>query len=72
MSSSQSVPFTGVVESFDVRSGMGTIRAAGGANWPFHCVEIADGSRSIDVGATVKFFVEFRTLRREAVSIVRG
>ena len=33
----------------------GMIAGADGHDWPFHCVEILDGSRSIEVGAAVEF-----------------
>lgn len=72
MSNSEADVLSGVVESFDPRTGAGTIKTTGGDEWPFHCVEIADGSRAIDVGVTVRFLVDFRTLRREAVSIVKA
>lgn len=40
----------GVVESFDGERGYGLLRADGGPGFFFHCAEIADGSRLIDVG----------------------
>ena len=46
---------TGVVESFDEHRGYGSIRAADGSEVFFHCTRIADGSRTIDVGAAVSF-----------------
>ena len=45
----------GRVASFDEPSGLGVITTADGIEFPFHCVEIADGSRSIDVGTEVTF-----------------
>ncbi|MHB1534230.1 MAG: cold shock domain-containing protein [Acidimicrobiales bacterium] len=49
----------GVVETFDVDVGLGRLRAdeAGQALFPFHCTQIADGSRSIEVGTRVTFTV---------------
>ncbi len=44
----------GVVEEFDAYRGVGVVRARGGERLFFHCVEIADGSRSIDVGTPVR------------------
>ena len=43
----------------DVRRdvGLGTVRDEDGREWPFHCTQIADGSRTIDVGAPVVFEV---------------
>jgi cold shock CspA family protein len=43
----------GRVESFDDRRGDGLVRSDGGQGFYFHCVNIADGSRSIDVGQLV-------------------
>ena len=45
----------GVVVAFDVAAGLGSVAAPDGARYLFHCVEIADGSRSIDVGTEVSF-----------------
>jgi cold shock CspA family protein len=43
----------GRVESFDDRRGDGVLRSEQGERFYFHCVAIADGSRSIDVGERV-------------------
>jgi cold shock CspA family protein len=43
----------GRVESFDERRGDGLMRTDEGAGLYFHCVNIADGSRSVAVGETV-------------------
>lgn len=59
----------GVVADFDEERGLGTIRAEDGTAIPFHCTEIADGSRTIATGVAVRFRVEWRVLRREAVDI---
>jgi cold shock CspA family protein len=45
----------GSVVAFDPDAGLGTVRADDGTDYLFHCVEIADGTRSIDVGAPVEF-----------------
>ena len=44
----------GRVVEFDEDRGLGVI-AAGEATYPFHCTQIADGSRSVDVGVDVSF-----------------
>lgn len=59
----------GVVVGFDPRSGLGTVRDLDGFSLPFHCVEIADGSRSIAEGCRVTFRVAFRVVRAEAVEL---
>ena len=45
----------GTVTAFDEHVGLGTVTADDGADYLFHCVEIADGARRIDVGARVEF-----------------
>lgn len=45
---------TGVVTQFDEHAGLGEI-SSGDENYSFHCVNIADGSRTIEVGAAVSF-----------------
>lgn len=40
----------GTVEAFDERRGDGSLRGDDGGRYYFHCVVIADGSRSIPVG----------------------
>jgi cold shock CspA family protein len=46
---------TGVVADFDEPRGLGTIRTDDGAELPFHCTAIADGTRTIPVGQRVAF-----------------
>ena len=46
---------TGVVERFDEHRGYGAIRATDGTDVFFHCTRIADGTRTIAVGAPVTF-----------------
>lgn len=48
---------TGAVVAFDEDRGLGTIRADDGDELGFHCTAIADGSRTIPVGARVAFAV---------------
>jgi CspA family cold shock protein len=47
---------TGQVTAFDEQRGLGTIEADR-ITYAFHCAQIADGSRTIDVDATVQFDV---------------
>ncbi len=42
---------------FDEAVGLGTVRTRDGRRLGFHCTQIADGSRTIDPGATVVFEV---------------
>ncbi len=59
----------GTVEEFDEAEGLGTIGAADGRRFPFHCIEIADGTRTIEVGAEVRFRVLAKLGRWEAADI---
>jgi cold shock CspA family protein len=47
------VKVRGVVESFDEGRGDGFVLSNEGERFYFHCVNISDGSRRIDVGAQV-------------------
>jgi cold shock CspA family protein len=60
---------TGVVEAFDTAVGLGVIRSDGGEAVPFHCIEIADGSRTIQIGAPVTALRIAKLGRYEAASI---
>ena len=42
---------------FDDHVGLGVVEAEDGQRFPFHCTQIADGSRTIPVGAAVRFEV---------------
>ncbi len=45
----------GTVSAFDEAVGLGAITTADGTDYPFHCTQIADGSRTIAVGTPVAF-----------------
>jgi CspA family cold shock protein len=61
---------TGVVSEFDEAAGLGTVTADDGAVYRFHCTQIADGTRSIDVGTRVCFdVVAWHQGRYEAVAL---
>jgi CspA family cold shock protein len=59
----------GVVTAFDAPSGLGTVTADGGTVHAFHCIEIADGSRTIEVGTPVRFDLLPKFGRWEAAAI---
>jgi cold shock CspA family protein len=59
----------GVVTSFDERRGLGEITDESGEVLPFHCAEIADGSRHINVGQQVSYVTKFHVTRVEAFEI---
>jgi CspA family cold shock protein len=51
---------SGTVVAFDEHTGYGTVRAGDGdgeRQYFFHCTQIADGSRTIPIGADVTFDV---------------
>jgi cold shock CspA family protein len=47
----------GIVARFDAATGLGEIHGADDATYPFHSTVIADGTRTIEVGAAVEFEV---------------
>ena len=47
----------GTVVEFDEFRGLGTVEADDGTRYPFHCTQLADGTRRVDVGAPVRFGV---------------
>ena len=59
----------GTVVVFDAQVGLGEVEADDGTRLPFHCIVIADGSRSIEVGARVSFDLLAKLGRWEASSI---
>lgn len=48
---------TGTVTEFDDPKGWGTVTADDGAELFFHCSQIGDGTRTIEVGTAVRFEV---------------
>jgi cold shock CspA family protein len=50
-------PRPGVVVSFEADRGLGVVTDTDGASFDFHCTAITDGTRSIEVGAPVRFVV---------------
>lgn len=65
-------PLRGTVTAFDEHVGLGTVTAADGTEYLFHCVEIADGSRTIPVGTAVAFERLAKLGRYEAASVRPG
>ena len=61
---------TGVVSEFDEAAGLGAVTADDGAVYGFHCTQIADGTRTIEVGTRVCFLVvPWHQGRYEAVAL---
>jgi cold shock CspA family protein len=63
----------GTVTAFDEERGLGEITSEDGEVHPFHCTGIADGSRTIEVGASVRYgLIPGRLGRWEAWEISRS
>jgi len=62
-------PRLGTVTDFDEARGLGTISAFDGELLPFHCTQIADGTRTIAVGQAVRFALLPKLGRYEASAI---
>lgn len=60
---------SGIVVSFDADVGLGEIESSAGERHLFHCIEIANGSRNIVVGADVDFDLLHKFGRVEAANI---
>ena len=45
----------GTVAEFDEHAGFGTIRAEDGRELFFHCTQLIDGTRAVEVGVAVRF-----------------
>lgn len=59
----------GKVIEFDEYVGLGEVEDANGVRYLFHCVEIADGSRTIEVGTDVEFDLLVKFGREEAAQL---
>ena len=60
---------TGRVIDFDEHVGLGHVAGDDGAEYLFHCVEIADGTRTIPVGQAVEFDVLRKFGQDEAANL---
>ncbi len=47
----------GTVKQFDGHVGLGIVQGSDHQEYPFHCAQIANGSRTIEVGAAVEYDV---------------
>jgi CspA family cold shock protein len=50
-------PVSGRVVTFDAAAGLGEIEGSDGRRYPFHCTQIADGTRAVAPGTAVTFAV---------------
>ena len=63
----------GTVSNFDDAVGLGEVTdTSDGTRYPFHCIELSDGSRTISVGAAVRFTVFAKLGRLEAAQVERA
>ena len=62
---------TGTVTAFDKAAGLGAVTADDGTAYPFHCTQIADGTRTIAVGAPVSFEIRPWHLGRYEATVIR-
>ena len=61
----------GIVAEFDAHVGLGLVRSTDGNEYPFHCTQIADGSRVIAVAADVDFEIVAGPLGRFEATAIR-
>jgi len=59
----------GTVTAFDDPAGIGVVTAADGTEHPFHCTQLADGTRTTTVGTRVAVRTWPRLGRLEAAAI---
>jgi CspA family cold shock protein len=59
----------GRVTEFDEAAGLGCVVSNDGTGFAFHCIEIADGTRVVAVGAEVSFDVLAKLGRWEAANL---
>jgi cold shock CspA family protein len=59
----------GTVSRFDDAAGLGEVQGEDGRTYPFHCTQIADGTRTIAEGTAVEFDVWARLGRYEAAAL---
>jgi CspA family cold shock protein len=48
---------SGLVGAFDAAVGLGSVDGDDGTRYPFHCTQIADGSREVAGGSRIDFVV---------------
>jgi cold shock CspA family protein len=64
---------SGTVTEFSESRGLGTVVTADGRRYLFHVIEIADGSRHIDIGQAVSFrpLPRFGSLQAGTIRTIR-
>ncbi len=64
-----STPHVGRVVAFDGAVGLGEVERSDGQRFQFHCIELADGTRTIDVSTPVTFELLCKLGRYEASGV---
>ncbi|MBI4882858.1 MAG: hypothetical protein HY826_02240 [Actinobacteria bacterium] len=64
-----SEPLVGRVVAFDDAVGLGEVASGDGTRYSFHCIEIADGTRTIAPGTKVSFTLLCKMGRYEAAQL---
>ncbi|MDO8391988.1 MAG: hypothetical protein Q7V57_16040 [Actinomycetota bacterium] len=64
--------FLGTVVSFDAAVGLGEVQGADGVRFQFHCIELADGTRTIEPATAVTFGLLAKLGRYEAARVTRA
>ncbi len=67
-----SSPHVGTVVAFDDAVGLGEVERVDGQRFQFHCIELADGTRSIEVSTPVTFGLLCKLGRYEARAVTRA
>jgi len=67
-----STPHVGTVIAFDAAVGLGEVECSDGQRFQFHCIELADGTRTIDVSTAVTFELLCKLGRYEASGVSRA
>jgi CspA family cold shock protein len=62
----------GTVVEFDARVGLGTVERNDGQRFLFHCIELSDGTRTIEVPTRVTFNLLCKLGRYEASAVTRA
>ena len=66
-----SAAHVGTVVAFDAAVGLGEVERDDGRRFQFHCIELADGTRSIEVSTAVTFGLLCKLGRYEASAVTR-
>ena len=66
-----SEPYSGTIVAFDAAVGLGEVERRDGQRFLFHCIELADGTRTIDVSTAVTFGLLCKLGGYEASGVTR-